>query len=469
MAIPVIYKGDDTDFRGSTGFTLKVVTSSNLNLSGCAVEVEVLGFRRSFPASATGELVCPFAFTAAETQRMPLGIHAATVRVYDSKGRVRTINNSIRVKVTNSVHEAYGKDDPQEVTLAVSTVDLEAYAKKEEVTAAIEEAMKDASASVKLHAITPQVAATTDTLKPVDGAANYVAEPLTGMKKPAGGMEPYLVSLQIDPLLFSVRVPALGDKANYDVFVAFDFYGYAALDGIEYGSPHGGGIFATMFYFTVLQDIPGNLTEVFYTGTDEAGTVDGFPVAVGDTMLKIPAGTRFRLVRYGPDVTSNSAQEIVFREGAVHTYLESPPGTFSSPDGFVSLVSDISLEAFYAEFVSGHIRFCLTEWAPRSLRVTLPSTDATKARKFTLAVETDAGSEMAVEWQGGVVIEATPDATNLVPGLTVWDVAEVAPGKFKVGRASTPARSVPLTLTSPGGRVAELTVGDDLVLEVKEK
>lgn len=138
MAIPVIYKGDDTDFRGSAGFVLKVITSSNLNLAGCTVVVEVLGFKRSFPASATGELVCPFAFTAAETQRMPLGIHAATVRVYDPQGRVRTINNSIRVKVTNVLSEAYGKDDPQEVTLAVSTVDLEAYAKKEVVNVALD-------------------------------------------------------------------------------------------------------------------------------------------------------------------------------------------------------------------------------------------------------------------------------------------------------------------------------------------
>ena len=68
----------------------------------------------------------------------------------------------------------------------------------------------------------------------------------------------------------------------------------------------------------------------------------------------------------------------------------------------------------------------------------------------------------------GEVVEALPGASKLVPGLTVWDVAEVAPGKFRVERASSPSQSAPLTLTAPGGRVAELTVGDDLVLEVKE-
>ena len=101
--------------------------------------------------------------------------------------------------------------------------------------------------------------------------------------------------------------------------------------------------------------------------------------------------------------------------------------------------------------------------------VALPkSTDSTKARRFSLAVETDAETEKAVEWQGGEVIEAVPGASKLVPGLNVWDVAEVAPGRFRVDRASSPAQSAPLTLTAPGGRVAELAVGDDLVLEVKE-
>ena len=90
-------------------------------------------------------------------------------------------------------------------------------------------------------------------------------------------------------------------------------------------------------------------------------------------------------------------------------------------------------------------------------------------KKIDKCCQTDADSETEVTWQGGEVIEALPGASKLVPGLNVWDVAEVAPGKFKVERASNPAQSAPLTLTAPNGRVAELTVDDDLVLEVKEK
>ncbi|MBO5705595.1 MAG: hypothetical protein J6S05_01095, partial [Bacteroidaceae bacterium] len=306
MAIPVIYKGDDTDFRGSAGFTLKIVTSSNLNLSGCTVEVEVLGFKRSFPASATGELVCPFAFSAAETQRMPLGIHAATVRVYDSKGRVRTINNSIRVKVTNSVHEAYGKDDPQEVTLAVSAVDLEAYAKKAEVTAAIKKALKDAGASVKLHALTPEVADATATLKPVDGVANYVGERLTGMS-PESGEKPYHCVLDIEPMTFTIEAHGMW---YWQCAVKFDFVDRVKLNHVRYGETEYD--YATVFNITVLEDLYGTLTAL-QSLEDPEVDVSNFPFVVGEDLIRIPKGTVLNILRMGPDVSANTMQDIALR------------------------------------------------------------------------------------------------------------------------------------------------------------
>lgn len=466
MAIPVIYKGDDTDFRGSTGFTLKVVTSSNLNLSGCTVEVEVLGFKRSFPASATGELVCPFAFTAAETQRMPLGIHAATVRVYDSKGRVRTINNSIRVKVTNSVHEAYGKDDPQEVTLAVSTVDLEAYAKKADVTAAITAALKDAGASVKLHALTPEVTDATVTLKPVDGTANYVAEPLTGMK-PADGGEFSLCVLDLGPLGFDMIFAGM----YYGCDVKFDFVERVQLNGVRYVATEYG--YATVFNITVMDDLDGTLAALRPLDEIE-GAVNAFPFGVGEKLIRIPVGTVLDIIRLGPDVTANTEQEIVLSvDGEEFSIMQDPSGMNPlETGGFVNLHPELEgfeILDFFGDYVQGTIYFDVSGGKAYNLQVAIPaSTDSAKARKFTLAVETDVETETTVEWEDGEVVEAVPGASKLVPGLTVWDVAEVAPGKFKVERASTPAQSAPLTLTAPGGRVAELTVGDDLVLEVKE-
>ena len=443
MAIPVIYKGDDTDFRGSTGFTLKVVTSSNLNLSGCAVEVEVLGFRRSFPASATGELVCPFAFTAAETQRMPLGIHAATVRVYDSKGRVRTINNSIRVKVTNSVHEAYGKDDPQEVTLAVSTVDLEAYAKKAEVTAAITAALKDAGASVKLHALTPEVTDTTVTLKPVDGAANYVEGKVEAQPK-------------VTRRSFSTECRFWAEYS-------------CPLDGDDEELLH------VSFYFPI--NSSNSVVERIYGQSGDwvadIVTTDDIPSTVNEDEhrelfegVEIPKG--MKLEAYVQEIITEGdctdISQCSFK--AEYCYF---PTDFDPILPEAVTVGGLDYGLVFTEngdtgFLHNVHRNDVT------VAVTLPtSTDTTKARRFSLATETDVDSEKAVEWQGGEVVEALPGASKLVPGLNVWDVSEVAPGKFRVERASNPAQSVPLTLTAPGGRVAELTVGDDLVLEVKEK
>lgn len=454
MAIPVIYKGDDTDFRGSTGFTLKVVISSNLNLSGCTVEVEVLGFRRSFPASATGELLCPFAFTAAETQRMPLGIHAATVRVYDAKGRVRTINNSIRVKVTNVLSEAYGKDDPQEVTLAISTVDLEAYAKKEEVTAAITAAMKDASASVKLHVLTPEVTDATVTLKPQDGKANWVEGTVAFAPKIEKTFHSHMLwrvtyyngSLDAGMHFYSEDLEFTHENSEI-TFIEIDDYSYTYLVGIK------------------------TKEDIVLTMNCEGG--DGYYAE--DFDFRFPAGTEFEIFLVGPpDVTDGS-----WRPG-------DPVGDFS----FSGEIMDATCPAFNIQDVlpssmvdmdDGHM-FELDSWGASTgiVEQLVYRKDATAvtrlpdsigfARQFSLSLATDVTAETAVTWEGAdEIIEAFPGASKLVPGLTVWDVAEVAPGKFRVDRASNPAQSVPLTLTAPNGRVAELTVGDDLVLEVKEK
>lgn len=447
MAIPVIYKGDDTDFRGSTGFTLKVVTSSNLNLSGCTVEVEVLGFRRSFPASATGELVCPFAFTAAETQRMPLGIHAAIVRVFDSKGRVRTINNSIRVKVTNVLSEAYSKDDPQEVTLAVSTVDLEAYAKKKEVTAAIEKAMKDASASVKLHALTPEVTDTTVTLKPVDGAANYVDGRVEAQSRIVGRNFSATYKIWCEYLW----VP--GDESeNHMISVTFTCpinEGNSVIEGIYPDEFEG----EWRFRIITTQDIPAEIDS-------------RYPELFKGAM--IPKGTRLSYLIYDLEIEEGCNTDL--SQCSFRTLYSIPSPWYAITPVPENL--DVDGKYYNRDLYELDEGRSVTHQVVRrdiTAAVAIPaSADTAKARSFTLAVETDVEAEKAVEWQGGEVIEAVPGASKLVPGLNVWDVAEVAPGKFSVDRASTPAQSAPLTLTAPNGRVAELVVGDDLVLEVKE-
>ena len=328
-------------------------------------------------------------------------------------------------------------------------------------------ALKDAGASVKLHALTSEVADTTVTLKPVDGAANHVGEPFTVMRPDAESGVPSLVSLQVKQ---DYWVSYEGDSGYKEAWatVAFDFSSTnARLDRVAYPDNVGSWGYGTRFDITILQDTPGTLVDVTRMNGTPEDYLGDFPAAIGDAILMTPGGSLIEVGIVDLDVTSNTDQDI----------LLNPPGNNDSyAHGYlgecISLVPELEKSPFAADELSitGHIRFSAPKAEPYNLRVAIPaSTDTAKARRFSLAVETDAGSEMAVEWQGGEVIEAAPGASNLVPGLTVWDVAEVAPGKFKVERASGPAQSAPLTLIAPNGRVAELTVGDDLVLEVKEK
>ena len=118
MVIPRIYKGDSTDFMGTEWFNVRI--SAAESLAGCEVEVSLLGVTRRFPVVAGRETVCPFPLSAKETAAMPLGVHVAKVRLVDQQGRVRTVLDSLRVKVVGSVAEAYGADAAQELAIDIS-------------------------------------------------------------------------------------------------------------------------------------------------------------------------------------------------------------------------------------------------------------------------------------------------------------------------------------------------------------
>lgn len=120
MAIPVIYKGDDTNFMDANGFSVRVEVEENLDLAGCVVVVSILGVSHKYPIEGKGAIVCPFEFSAAETLRMPLGVSCAKVRLIDPKGRTRTIIDTLRVKVVDNVQEAYGVDASHELKVEIS-------------------------------------------------------------------------------------------------------------------------------------------------------------------------------------------------------------------------------------------------------------------------------------------------------------------------------------------------------------
>lgn len=103
-----IFSGDDTDAFGANAVTVKY--SGGVALDGCRAVFEMLGIRREFAGLSGNSATLRIAFSAAETQSMPCGTHCATLRLYDPFGRVRTVADGIRIRVTACAAEAYSAD-----------------------------------------------------------------------------------------------------------------------------------------------------------------------------------------------------------------------------------------------------------------------------------------------------------------------------------------------------------------------
>lgn len=107
MAIPVIFKGDDT---GANSRSIRVTFPA---LAGAGVvDLEITAFGKTFYyadiASGVDDVM---AFTAEETAAMPLGVSRAVARIVDpATGEAYTISNTIKIKVTDCVQECYGGD-----------------------------------------------------------------------------------------------------------------------------------------------------------------------------------------------------------------------------------------------------------------------------------------------------------------------------------------------------------------------
>lgn len=99
-----ILKGDDTDALGNT---LKVtINVPDIDLAGCKLELSFLGVRREMPCDKENSYL--LALSAEETAAMPLGVTLATVRLIDRLGRRHTLTNTLKIKITDNVSEAYG-------------------------------------------------------------------------------------------------------------------------------------------------------------------------------------------------------------------------------------------------------------------------------------------------------------------------------------------------------------------------
>ena len=141
-----IFSGDDTDFRDDQRLALSF-TAPDVDFTGCTAEVEFLGQKRTFANVASGARLS-FAFSADETRGMACGVWPVVIRLRDANGRVRTVDNTQRIKVTDDVNEAYA-DAEQELAVAVIPSSGAAGAALPEIPASLDAVANDSIANFK--------------------------------------------------------------------------------------------------------------------------------------------------------------------------------------------------------------------------------------------------------------------------------------------------------------------------------
>ena len=100
-----IFKGDDTG--GTLGKRVEVEIVSDLPLDGCVIVFSFCGVVREFTGVASGDKLEIF-FSHNDTQMMPIGIGNATIKARDAAGKIRTLTNSLPIKVSTNLAECYG-------------------------------------------------------------------------------------------------------------------------------------------------------------------------------------------------------------------------------------------------------------------------------------------------------------------------------------------------------------------------
>ena len=88
-----IYRGEDTDFAGAPPIKIKIAT--DLDLTGYTSELLFGNVVKKFDESDTAAKVLPLSFTAEETNGFFPGRGYATVKVYDTHGRVAVLKRFV--------------------------------------------------------------------------------------------------------------------------------------------------------------------------------------------------------------------------------------------------------------------------------------------------------------------------------------------------------------------------------------
>lgn len=112
-----IYKGDDTG--GLLGKKLILDVQSPFDLQGCVLLFCYQSVTRKFENVATGDRLEIF-FSHNETMKMSVGTFKATLVAVDAAGKVRTVTDNIKIKVSTNLAECYGGDEQITVTIGTA-------------------------------------------------------------------------------------------------------------------------------------------------------------------------------------------------------------------------------------------------------------------------------------------------------------------------------------------------------------
>lgn len=113
----VLFKGDDSDFAWNQN--IEITLKTEMDLTGFRAKFSFMDFTQEFADITSKKLV--LVFPAAATSSFPLGAADASIVLYDSEGKARTIANRIHMIVTKCVDEAYANEDPQAITVSISS------------------------------------------------------------------------------------------------------------------------------------------------------------------------------------------------------------------------------------------------------------------------------------------------------------------------------------------------------------
>lgn len=105
-----LFKGDDTG--GMLGKSVVVEITTDYDLSNCSVIFNYQGVERRWTGVHNGDRREVF-FSHNETARMNVGTFKAVIIAVDAAGKVRTITNSLPIKVSTNLAECYGDNVAQ--------------------------------------------------------------------------------------------------------------------------------------------------------------------------------------------------------------------------------------------------------------------------------------------------------------------------------------------------------------------